>query len=407
VNRLDLADPGLYLSGVPYEYFHWLRDHEPVAWHEERDGSGYWVITRYDDVVAANRDWRRYSNARRGAMIEDPASEDELAVRRMIFVNQDPPTHTRTRKLVSPAFTPGRVRVLTGRIEAMCSHLVDRLVVGEVVDFARIGEELSFQMVASMFGVPESDWPTILDWTLRITNFQEPELNPALTSRAQLQGAALSYARDLIAEVRLHPEAHGGIVSDLVRSEIARDDGGPDRLSDDELATFFLVVVVGGVGTTAHTLSEAMRAMSENPMIFRPFQEAGDCPAAVVEELIRWAGPVMNFRRTATEDHELRGARIRAGDKVLLSFSSANRDDRQFEHPDAFDAGRTPNDHVGFGGGGPHFCIGAQLARLDLRLMLREIFRRVDRVELVGEPVRLRSNQFAGWLHVPLRVSAR
>jgi cholest-4-en-3-one 26-monooxygenase len=127
----------------------------------------------------------------------------------------------------------------------------------------------------------------------------------------------------------------------------------------------------------------------------------------VVEELIRWAGPVMNFRRTATEDHELRGARIRAGDKVLLSFSSANRDDRQFEHPDAFDAGRTPNDHVGFGGGGPHFCIGAQLARLDLRLMLREIFRRVDRVELVGEPVRLRSNQVAGWLHVPLRVSAR
>jgi cholest-4-en-3-one 26-monooxygenase len=261
-------------------------------------------------------------------------------------------------------------------------------------------------MVASMFGVPESDWPTILDWTLRITNFQEPELNPGLASRAQLQGAALSYARDLIAEVRLHPEAHNGIVSDLVRSEIARDDGGPDRLSDDELATFFLVVVVGGVGTTAHTLSEAVRAMSENPMMFRSFQEDGDCPAAVIEELIRWAGPVMNFRRTATEDHELRGARIRAGDKVLLSFSAANRDDRQFEQPDTFDPDRTPNDHVGFGGGGPHFCIGAQLARLDLRLMMREIFRRVARVELAGEPVRLRSNQFAGWVHLPVLVSA-
>jgi len=407
VDKLDLADPGLYLSGVPYDYFRWLRDNEPVAWHDEATGSGYWVITRYDDVVSANRDWRRYSNALRGAMLEDPASEAELAVRRMIFVNQDPPLHSRTRKLVSPAFTPGRIRVLTERIEAMCAQLVDRLLLGEVVDFARIGEELSFQMVASMFGVPEADWTMILDWTLRITNFQEPELNPALAPRAQLQVVALDYARSLIAEVRRNPDRHGGIVGDLVRSEVAKDDGGSDRLSDDELATFFLVVVVGGVGTTAHTLSEAVRAMGERPDIFDPYHRAGECPPAVIEELIRWGGPVMNFRRSATEDHELRGAQIRAGDKVLLSFSSANRDERQFAQPETFDAGRNPNDHVGFGGGGPHFCIGAQLARLDLRLMMREMFRRVERVELAGEPVRLRSNQFAGWLHLPVRMTAR
>jgi cholest-4-en-3-one 26-monooxygenase len=409
VKRLDLADPSVFLDGVPYEYFAWLRDHEPVAWHDETDttgGTGYWVITRHDDVSTATRDWHRYSNALRGAAMEDPASEAELTARRMIFVNQDPPTHSRLRKLVSPAFTPGHVRRLQPQIEAMVTRLVDRTVDTEVVDFLRIGEELSFQLVATLFGVPEEDWPMVLGWARVITNFQEPSLNPSGASRYELQQKALAYASGLVAQARANPDGHTGIVADLVASEIVGDDGTTQRLSDAELATFFLIVVVGGVGTTSHLLTEAVAAWIEQPDIFAPWS-GEPCPPAVVEELIRWRGPVMNFRRTATEDHELRGARIAAGDKVLLSFSSANRDESHFSAPTVFDPTRTPNDHVGFGAGGPHYCIGAQLARLDIRLMMSELFRRVRSFEPAGDPVRLRSNQFAGYVSYPVHAVPR
>jgi cholest-4-en-3-one 26-monooxygenase len=404
VQRLDLGNPDLYLDGVPYAYFSWLREHDPVAWHDDPAGPGYWVITRHDDVAAATRDWARYSNALRGSAFEEPANEAELAGRRLIFVNQDPPNHTRLRKLVSPAFTPGHVRRLQPQIEAMCGRLVDRVLDGGTVDFLRIGEELAFQLVATLFGVPEADWPMVLEWTRVVTNFQEPSLNPSGASRAALQQQALAYARGLIADVRDHPGQTAGIVADLIASEVTLDDGTVHRLGDDELATFFLIVVVGGVGTTSHLLTEAVLAWAERPDLFAEWA-GGACPPAVVEELIRWRGPVMNFRRTATEDHELRGQPIARGDKVLISFVSANRDEAHFEHPERFDAARKPNDHVGFGAGGPHYCIGAQLARLDIRLMLGELFRRVGAFEVAGEPRRLRSNQFAGWMEVP--VTAR
>ena len=165
-------------------------------------------------------------------------------------------------------------------------------------------------------------------------------------------------------------------------------------------------MLVGGLSTTAHTMTEAVHAWLEDPAICAEWL-GGDCPANVVEELIRWRGPVLCFRRTATEDHELHGVTVHAGDKVLLSYASANRDERHFPDPDVFDAHRQPLDHVGFGGGGPHFCIGAQLARLDLRLVLSELFRRVGSFAPAGEPVRLRANQFAGWLHHPVRATAR
>jgi cholest-4-en-3-one 26-monooxygenase len=409
MERLDLADPSLFLEGVPYDYFAWLREHEPVSWHEETaatGGTGYWLVSRYDDVVAATRDWGRYSNALKGAMMEDPASDAELMARRQIFVNQDPPTHSRLRKLVSPAFTPGHVRQLQPRIESMVTELVDRTLQEDSVDFLRIGEELSFQLVATLFGVPEADWPMVLDWARVITNFQEPSLNPSGASRHELQQKALAYAAGLVAEARANPEGHTGIVADLVASELRGEDGTMQRLTDAELATFFLIVVVGGVGTTSHLLTEAVIAWIEQPDIYAPWA-GGPCPPGVVEELIRWRGPVMNFRRTATEDHELCGVSIKAGDKVLLSFSSANRDESHFAHPNTFDPTRSPNDHVGFGAGGPHYCIGAQLARLDIRLMLGELFRRVRTFEPAGTPVRLRSNQFAGWVSYPVTALPR
>jgi cholest-4-en-3-one 26-monooxygenase len=405
MERLDLVDPELYRSGVPREYFRWLRDNDPVAWHDEIDGPGYWVLTRYDDVVAANRDWELYSNALKGSSIEEASSEEELAGRRRIFVNQDPPDHTRHRKLVSSAFTPGQVKHMTPLIEATCSRLVDEILDGEVHDFVTVAEELSFQMVATLFGVPEGDWPALIEITRALADFQDPEINPSLAPRPEIQHQMFSYATELLAKVRMDPVAHSGIVSELVNAQI-EEDGVAHRLTDLEIIAFFPAVLVGGLSTTAHTMVEAVYSWIEDPGLFAQWS-GGECPPAVVEEMLRWRGPVMSFRRTATADHELHGASIRAGDKVLLSYASANRDERHFADPDVFDASRVPLDHVAFGGGGPHFCIGAQLARLDLRLVFSELFRRVESFELAGDPVRLRANQFAGWLHLPVRATAR
>jgi len=405
MDRLDLVNPGLYRDGVPRDYFRWLRDNDPVAWHEETNGPGYWVLTRFDDVVVANRDWELYSNASKGSSIEEARSEEELVNRRLIFVNQDPPDHTRHRKLVSSAFTPGHVRRMTPLIEATCARLVDGLLDGEIHDFVTIAEELSFQMVATLFGVPEADWPRLMEITREMADFQDPEVNPSLAPRPEMQRAMFEYGTELLASVRANPSGHSGVVVDLADAEL-EEDGEIHRLTDREIVSFFPAVLVGGLSTTAHTMVEMVNSWIEFPEIFDKWA-GGDCPPNVVEEMLRWRGPVMYFRRTATRDHELRGRTIRAGDKVLLAYVSANRDERHFAEPDRFDADRQPLDHVAFGGGGPHFCIGAQLARLDLRLVFGELFRRVGRFEPAGEPVRLTANQFAGWLHYPVRARPR
>ena len=405
MDRLDLVDPELYRSGVPRDYFAWLRANDPVAWHDEDDGPGYWVLTLYDDVVTANRDWETYSNALKGSSIEEARSPEELEVRRRIFVNQDPQQHTRFRKLVSAAFTPGHVRRLAPLIESTCERLVDGLLDGAVHDMVDVAEELSFQMVTTLFGVPEGDRPELLAITRELADFQEPEINPELAPRPEIQKAMFAYGRRLIDAVRADPSIHSGVVRDLVDATVV-EDGVEHRLSDDEIVSFFPAVLVGGLSTTAHSIVEFVDAWIEDPMLFERWK-GGDCPPQVVEELLRWRGPVMYFRRTATRDHELRGRSIRAGDKVLLAYVSANRDETHFPDPDRFDPDREPLDHVAFGGGGPHYCIGAQLARLDLRLVFSELLRRVEHFESAGEPVRLRANQFAGWLRYPVRVIGR
>ena len=406
--RLDLLDPDLFVHGVPYDYFARLRAEEPIAWHEERDGPGYWLVTRYDDVVTVNKDWRRYSNEVRGSALEDPASEEELRARQQIFVNQDPVRHNRTRKLVSGAFTPRQIQLLTPQIRAICTELVDEMLERGTVDFVQeISTMLAFRMVASMFGVPKDDWPMILRWTKQITNFQEPEYNPTLASRFEVQQKAIAYGKELVAEVRRNPAGHTGLITEIVDAQIVGDDGQLDRLSDDEIATFILVVVIGGVDTTSHSLAEAVAVWADDQAPFDKLAASGECPATLIEEVIRWASPAMNFRRTSTEDHDLAGVRIAAGDKVVMSFTSANRDERQFTDADVFDPWRDPNEHVGFGGGGPHFCIGAHLARLNIHLLLEEMLQRVEGFELVGPTKRLRSNAFAGWLHYPVAVTAR
>lgn len=405
MERLDLVNPDLYLDGVPRDYFRWLRDNDPVAWHEEQDGPGYWVLTRFDDVVSANRNWELYSNSLKGSSIEEARSEEELVARRRMFVNQDPPEHTRYRKLVSAAFTPGQIRRMVPLIEQTCARLIDGLLDGEAHDFVPIAEELSFQMVATLFGVPESDWPHLIAITRVMADFQDPEVNPGLAPRPEMQRDIANYAQALITNVRRSPENHDGVVVELVQSELT-DDEGSHTLTDAEIISFFPAVLVGGLSTTAHAMTEMVNSWVHEPNIFDAWRGA-ECPTSFVEEFLRWRGPVMSFRRTATADHVVRGRQISRGDKVILSYASANHDERHFELPETFDPNREHLDHVAFGSGGPHFCIGAQLARMDLKLVFGELLQRIGTIEAAGEPQRLRANQFAGWLHYPVRVTPR
>jgi cholest-4-en-3-one 26-monooxygenase len=362
-------------------------------------------MTRFDDVVAANRDWELYSNSLKGSSIEEARSDEELIARRRMFVNQDPPQHTRYRKLVSAAFTPGQIRRMVPLIEQTCTRLVDELVDGEVHDFVPVAEELSFQMVATLFGVPESDWPGLIEITRVMADFQDPEVNPGLAPRPEMQRDIANYALSLIEDVRKNPDRHLGVVADLAHAEI-QDADGTHRLSDAEIVGFFPAVLVGGLSTTAHSMTEMINSWVQSPEMFDPWRGI-ECPASFVEEFLRWRGPVMSFRRTATRDHELRGRQIAAGDKVILSYASANHDERHFPNPELFDPSRNVLDHVAFGGGGPHFCIGAQLARMDLKLVFSELLCRIGTVKSAGEPQRLRANQFAGWLHYPVQATPR
>jgi cholest-4-en-3-one 26-monooxygenase len=219
-----------------------------------------------------------------------------------------------------------------------------------------------------------------------------------------MQRDIANYALGLITDVRANPESHHGVVADLARAEIV-DEEGTHKLSDAEIVGFFPAVLVGGLSTTAHTMTEMIHSWAESPALFDEWR-GQECPSTFVEEFLRWRGPVMAFRRTATRDHELRGQSIAAGDKVLLSYASANHDERHFVAPEVFDPCRDELDHVAFGGGGPHFCIGAQLARMDLKLVFSELLRKIGTVELASEPQRLRANQFAGWLHYPIRATS-
>jgi cholest-4-en-3-one 26-monooxygenase len=260
-------------------------------------------------------------------------------------------------------------------------------------------------MVATLFGVPESDWPGLIEITRVMADFQDPEVNPGLAPRPEMQRDIANYALSLIEDVRKNPDRHLGVVADLAHAEI-QDADGTHRLSDAEIVGFFPAVLVGGLSTTAHSMTEMINSWVQSPEMFDPWRGI-ECPASFVEEFLRWRGPVMSFRRTATRDHELRGRQIAAGDKVILSYASANHDERHFPNPELFDPSRNVLDHVAFGGGGPHFCIGAQLARMDLKLVFSELLCRIGTVKSAGEPQRLRANQFAGWLHYPVQATPR
>jgi cholest-4-en-3-one 26-monooxygenase len=403
LDDIDLLSRDVFTEGVPHEWFTYLRANAPVYHHSEPDGPGFWVITKYDDVVTLNRDWETNSSDQdRGGVVglENLPGADEFAQGGKLMLTMDPPDHTRYRKLVNKGFTPRMIGALEPHIRELAAGIVDSAVANGTCDFVtEIAAELPLEAIAELIGVPLEDRHKIFDWSNRMIGSEDPEymVSDEAVSTAQIE--MFMYAQALADDRRAEPR--GDIMSTLLEVEV---DG--DKLSEMDFNLFFLLLAVAGNETTRNAISHGMDVLLDHPDQYRYLVEDPSRVAVATEEILRWASPVMYFRRNTTQDHDLRGEHIAAGDKVSLWYISANRDEDYWDDPFTFDVTRDPNPHIAFGGGGPHFCLGASLARLEIRVLFEELARRAPRVERADDSQRLRSNFINGIKHLPVSLGA-
>ena len=398
LTQIDLIDPDVFVEGVPYEQFAMLRREAPVFRHPEPGLPGFWAITRYADVVDVSRDSATYSSERMSALFRDP-DEEGLQTMRLMMLNMDAPRHTKLRGLVNKGFTPRMIARLKERVGEICGEIVDRVAARGDCDFVReIAAELPLQVIAEMIGIPEQDRNQIFAWSNRLVGFDDPDFGTSQEEARAVSMEMYLYANELALARRDSPRED--LVSVLMRAEV---DG--ERLTEMEFDVFFLLLAVAGNETTRNLISGGMHALFEHPDQWRRLREDRSLVPTAVEEMLRWVTPVMHFRRTAIRDTDIAGQPIAEGDKVVIFYPSANRDETVFEEPDEFDVGRQPNEHLTFGGGGAHFCLGANLARLEIRLMFDELLRRLPDIEPAGPARRLRSNFINGIKEMPVRFT--
>jgi cholest-4-en-3-one 26-monooxygenase len=392
--RIDLNDLDVFQRGTPHDWFAWLREHDPVYFQEQSDDVGYWCLTKHADIIAASKDFRRYSSAK-GMHIKDmgPGTEHML-------INQDPPRHTRLRSLVSHGFHPRMISNLEDKIREVVHEILDNVGPKGECDFVtEIAAELPLIVICELAGVPPEDRHKVFEWSnTMIGTGDDPEYSPGMEAATKAFLEVNEYA-GILGELRRH-EPREDLVSAIVNAEI---DG--DKLLDIEIAVFFVVLMIAGNETTRNLIAGGMRALMENPGERERLQADPSLFQTAVDEMLRWVTPVHYFRRTATEDMEVRGKTIRSGDKVCLWYSSGNRDEEVYENSMSFDVGRTPNPHVAFGGGGAHFCMGFSLAQLEIKVMFEELFGRLTDIEFNGPVQRLRSNFINGTRHMPIKFT--
>jgi cholest-4-en-3-one 26-monooxygenase len=395
---INLVDADSYAKGgAPHEQFAWLRQHEPVFWHHgdhDRGWPGFWAITRHEDVTYVSRHPEIFSSHRRLALF-DEAPEEHIAIQQLMMLNQDPPDHTRKRSIVNRGFTPRAIGALEQHIRDIATDLINQ--VGEEADFVRdIAAPLPLYVICELLGAPPEDREKIFNWSNTMIGYDDPEYQPTPGESEAAAAAIYAYAQELAEQRAAEPR------DDIVTKLLEPDSQG-DRLSTDEFDLFVLLLMVAGNETTRNAASGGMQAFFEHPDQWRRLVEEPALAGTAVDEVVRWVTPVNLFRRTATRDIDLHGRRIHEGDKVVVFYSSANRDETIFKDPYTFDVGRDPNPHIGFGGGGPHFCLGAHLARLELRVLLETLSGLMPGIRLTGNVRRLRSNFINGIKEMPVR----
>ncbi len=396
--KIDLLSPASFSSGQPHDQYRWLRDHAPVHWHEDPDGPGFWVVTRFDDVWAVDRDFSNFSSEPT-IMIQDPENGGVggFGPYQMMLM-MDPPDHTAFRKLIRSEFTLPAAKLRQDRIQALAKQIVDAVIDKGQCDFvADIAGEMPSFVIAELMGLPLQDGREL--YKLTETIHTAPEALPPGAAGAAV-GKMFEYATGLIAEKRARPG------DDLATRLLACEVDGR-KLDDMEFLLFFLLLVDAGGDTTRNLLSGGLLALMENPdqMAWLKADLPARLPSAR-EELLRWTSPVIYMRRTASNDVKLADAEILKGQKVVMYFGAANRDPAKFDRPETLDLARPDNAQLAFGTG-PHGCLGQHIARIEIDAMLSEVLTRMDGFELATPPEWLASNFISGPRTMPIRFKAR
>jgi len=404
----SLLEPATFASGVPHDLFKKLRDEAPVHWNPGRpsreravgvvepEQRGFWVLTRHADVVAVSKDSDLFSSARGTAINADMRPED-LSMFQQQMIHMDPPRHTQLRASINDFFKPRTIQKLDARTRELTREILDAVVARGECDFVLdVAAELPLLVLAELLGVPREDRRLLFDWTNRMMGLDDPDYGNPYDAQAALM-ELFQYAAQMANERKEDPR--DDLMSVLVH---ARSDGR--ELDYMEINMMFFLMVIAGNETTRNALSGGLRALCDFPDQRQRLLDDSSLIKTAVEEIVRWHSPVMQFRRTATRDTEIAGQPIAENDKVVIYYGSANRDERVFERADEFDVGRSPNPHVGFGIGN-HFCLGANLARSEMRIMLEEILKRIPDFELAGPVEQLHSNFIHGIKRMPIRFS--
>ena len=396
LDDIDLTDLDRFVAAVPHDWFDRLRREAPIYWNPEPEGDGFWVVTRHADVVSFNRDWRRFTSTQG---ISPKGHGAELSDEGLVMITMDPPQQTRFRGLISDSFKPGAIARLEEPVRRAFSPLLEAYLAAGGGDFVNeLAGPFPVSVICDLMGVPQELGPEVYRWSNAMIPSQDPEYWVSPEHCAQALANFMGFADELIESKRRQPA--DDLTTLLVRSEI---DGRP--LSQSELRSFVQVLVVGGGETTRHLITHNVHELLADEEQRRRLVAGEVGVESAVEEMLRFACPVMQAGRWATEDVEAHGEKIRRGDRVTLWMTSANRDPEVFRDPHRLDVGRTPNWHAGLGAGGPHYCLGSHLARLEARVALQALLPHLDRLSVAAPAARLRSNFFHGIKHLELAVA--
>ena len=388
----------VFRRGEHDEVFSRLRAQDPVHWYDDGDSHPYWCLTKHSDVQMANRDVDTFTVTGGFTLIDSDSDPLRGAMMGEMLPGMGPGRHTRYRRIVNRGFTPRTLRLLEDHLAYKAKLIVDGVAGRDDFEFVEnVASQLPLQAICELVGVAEDDRNKIVEWSKVMTGIDDPNVSDqeaGMIASAEM----IAYADELRIDRLSMPRED--IITKLTNAQV-----GEDALSESEFGMFFILLVVAGNETTRNATAHGMRALLDNPdqLVLLQADPSQQKMERAVEEILRWSSPVQYFRRTATRDIELHGKKIREGDWVVLWYASANRDEEAFSDPFTFDVTRWPNDHVTFGGGGPHFCLGANLARLELRLIFSELMMRLPDLELAGKVEILRSNFVRGVMTMPVR----